>query len=185
MTPRDAALLPRLLLALDSLENDAEIVLAVRQVRRILSTERSSLSKLAQNITENITVRDQISMNDDRQAVAVRLRGLGQLLSFARHPDRATEAALDRARAAMLQGTSVAGEDLRVALACLHDLLKNQAAPPQQPFHQAPQYRFYRSPMDTGGSPFGFGGPSVDGVPLSADHIAALMELMRAMQMRR
>lgn len=178
MTPRDAALLPRLLLALDTLESEAEIVQAVLQVRRILRGEKSSLSKLAENIPKSIHA-DQISLSDDRQAVAVRLRGLGQLLSFARHPDRATDEALDRARAALLQGTSVAGEDLRVALACLRDLLKRDA-PREQPFHQAPQYSFYRGPMDTGGSPFG----AMRGPSLGPDDIVAMMELMRAMGMR-
>ena len=181
MTPRDAALLPRLLLALDTLESEAEIVQAVLQVRRILRGEKLSLTELAKNIPENITDHDQISMSDDRHTVAVRLRGLGHLLSFARHPDRATDEALDRARAALLQGTSVAGEDLRVALACLRDLLKRDA-PREQPFHQAPQYNFYRGPMDTGGSPFG--AMHAAGPPLGPDDIVAMMDLMRKMGVR-
>jgi hypothetical protein len=125
MTPRDAALLPRLLLALDTLENDAEILQAVHQVRRILKGKGTSLSKLAENIASDDAPK--IAMADDRHDVRVRLRDLGMMLRFAQHPDQVTNQALQAARQGMVDGTPVAGEDMRALLACMRDLLKARA----------------------------------------------------------
>lgn len=124
MTPRDAALLPRLLLALDTMENDAEILQAIHQVRRILKGEETSLSKLAEKLTDDVP---KIDMADDRHDVRVRLRDLGMMLRFAQHPDQVTNQALQAARQGMVDGTPVAGEDMRALLACMRDLLKARA----------------------------------------------------------
>lgn len=126
MTPRDAALLPRLLLALDTLENEPEILQAVHQIRRILKSNDTSLSKLAK-LANSFTDDDapKISMADDRHDVRVRLRDLGLLLRVAKHPDQVTDDALQAARAGLVEGTDVAGKDIRVLLACLRDLLKS------------------------------------------------------------
>lgn len=124
MTPRDAALLPRLLLALDTMENDAEILQAVHQVRRILKGQGTSLSKLAEKIDGDDVPK--IAMADDRHDVRVRLRDLGMMLRFAQHPDQVTNQALQAARQGMVDGTPVAGEDIRALLACMRDLLKSR-----------------------------------------------------------
>lgn len=160
MTPRDANLLPRLLQVLDTIENEAEIVQAVLQVRRILKNDRSSLTKLAENLS-GTNAKTQVSMAEDRHEIAVRLRDLGLMLRFAAHPDRAIEAAFRRASTAMAQGTSVAGEDLRVCLACLRDLLKAKMRVDRDPLMGQPpmSYTTTQSPwFDQAARP---GGPGM------------------------
>ena len=124
MTPRDANLLPRLLLALDTLNSDAEISETVRQVRRILATDGRRVSDLG---GVNQPLEDQITLADNRHWIASRLHALGTWMRNFQIEDARGHEVIERVRLAMIVGSMISGADLRETLAFLRVVIEHMS----------------------------------------------------------
>jgi hypothetical protein len=123
MNERDSRLLPRLIASLDTLDNEAEIVGAVRQIRRVAGAD------FFRNLVPDVIpiVTDDVSLDHPDREIAMRLRGLGLILRLATHPHPDVSAALYRTREAMIAGTHVSRSDLLITVACLRDMIQRES----------------------------------------------------------
>lgn len=114
MDKRRARLLPRLITALDTLDNDGEIVATVRRLRGFLGPAAFSEAMLHPD--------DGVSLAHSDLAIRLKLRGTGLALRRAEHPTLAIDTAIHHVADALVDGGTVDRGDLLVTLACLRDL---------------------------------------------------------------
>jgi hypothetical protein len=118
VSDRDQRLVPRLMAVLDTIESDAEIVAAVRNLRRI-----GGPGFFMRNHGEE---PDTVSLIDERQEVSVKLRALGGILM--RAVGNGFNDTRVRRTAEALMGRMGAGRvrmgDVRVTLAALLDVFR-------------------------------------------------------------
>lgn len=115
---RDAKLLPRLMAMLDTLTNEAELLSTLQRIRKIAGADYFAA------LVADARPAEPLVLTHADLGVSRRLRGLGLMLRLVRHPDSATEMALQRTRDALVTGGAVAPADLTLTLACLRDLLE-------------------------------------------------------------
>lgn len=128
MNERDARLLPRLLASLDTLEGEAEIAGAVRQVRRILGP--AGIGKLDSPVEPAPAVDPGMTMlSHPSHVITTRLRQLGMNMRWLPDAPPAIAEALERVRHALIVGGQVPTIDLVMALALLPRLIATQATP--------------------------------------------------------
>lgn len=108
----------RLTSALDTVDNDGELVNAIHAIRQIGGPTW---------FTDMVARRTKIPLEHDEQEVVVRLRGLGFILRGANHPNADVQHALSRTCDALVLGQQVAHGDLMTMLACMRDLLVHAA----------------------------------------------------------
>jgi hypothetical protein len=119
MSDRVARLLPRLLESLDTIDGDSEIANIVRQIR----TNEPGYFARSAHASETM-----VSLDYGDRDMNVRLRGLGIMLRLVAYPDPEIQAALHRAREAMILLGMVDPRDLVITMACLRDVILQESA---------------------------------------------------------
>lgn len=171
MNERDKRLLPQLIQNLDSMDNDNEIAMTVRQLRRIQAGEPGADGKPSKvsDLLVNSVQTESMPMADDRHGVFTKLRDLGRLLEMMSHPQPEARQSLLNVAYALQHTTPVTFQDLRMVLSVFRDVVRGGLQAAARERQQPPEGHYhYPGPDPAWGSRQGRGPDMADLAAMAA-----------------